>query len=140
MGGKVRRNRRVKKGRAETDPIRRKGESDARGGERAAPCRTKGYGERSGKEGSEKSSAAYVGFRARLAATAVAAALIRVGRYEIIKLGLDGGEGDGVAGEGWQKRGVASGRRKGGTGGNPRWMSEAMGRWKVQRRGRGTGG
>lgn len=52
------------------------------------------------QEGSEKSSAAYVGFRARLAATAVAtavAALIRVRRYEIIKLGLDGGEGDGVA-------------------------------------------
>lgn len=53
MGGKVRRGRRVKKGRAETDPIRRKGESDARGGERAAPCRTKGYGERSG-EGRER--------------------------------------------------------------------------------------
>lgn len=61
---------------------------------------------REGGEGrSEKSSAAYVGFRARLAAmvaataTATAAALIRVRRYEIIKLGLDGGEGDGMARE-----------------------------------------
>lgn len=32
-------------------------------------------------------------------AAAVAAALIRVRRYEIIKLGLDGGEGDGMARE-----------------------------------------
>lgn len=84
------------------------------------------------KEGSEKSSAAYVGFRARLAATAAAAAtavvaLIRVRRYEIIKLGLDGGEGDGVAraeGEGTEEK----------EGGSPRWMSEAMGRCCEARR------
>lgn len=68
--------------------------------------RAKRRREGGGGEGrSEKSSAAYVGFRARLAAmvaataTATAAALIRVRRYEIIKLGLDGGEGDGMARE-----------------------------------------
>lgn len=83
-----------------------------------------------GEGRSEKSSAAYVGFRARLAAmvaatatatvVAAAAALIRVRRYEIIKLGLDGGEGDGMAREC---------RRVGKRGCRERWMLEAMGRW-----------
>lgn len=63
--------------------------------------RAKGRQRKRDEGRSEKSSAAYVGFRERLAATAaVAAALIRVRRYEIIKLGLDGGEGDSVAPEG----------------------------------------
>lgn len=90
------------------------------------------------KEGCEKSSAAYVGFRARLAtmvaatATAAAAALIRVRRYEIIKLGLDGGEGDGMARE-YDER---VGRR----GCRERWMLEAMGRWMAWRRGQGAEG
>jgi len=96
-----------------------------------------GEGARWGEGGrSEKSSAAYVGFRARLAATAATAAtaLIRVRRYEIIKLGLDGGEGDGGArrgGDGERKRGKAErGKRR-------RWMSEA--RWDAgcQREGEG---
>jgi len=68
--------------------------------------RAKGWRGAKGGEGRcEKSSAAYVGFLARLAATvaatattatAAAAALIRVRRYEIIKLGLNSGEGDGM--------------------------------------------
>lgn len=67
--------------------------------------RAKGRQRKRDEGRSEKSSAAYVGFRERLAVTAaataaVAAALIRVRRYEIIKLGLDGGEGDSVAPEG----------------------------------------
>lgn len=40
-----------------------------------------------------------VGCDAVAATATAAAALIRVRRYEIIKLGLDGGEGDGVARE-----------------------------------------
>lgn len=99
------------------------------GGARAAPCRAtpvahKGRGGEGrgggggGKGRSEKSSAAYVGFRARLAATeaamaAATTALIRVRRYEIIKLGLDGGEGNGGAGT--KKR--REERRNGGNGG-----------------------
>lgn len=83
-----------------------------------------------GEGRSEKSSAAYVGFRARLAAmvaatttavVAAVAALIRVRRYEIIKLGLDGGEGDGMARE--------YDRRVGRRGCRERWMLETMGRW-----------
>lgn len=54
--------------------------------------------------------------------------MIRVRRYEIIKLGLDGGEGDGSA-----RRGVEE--RKGGKAERVkrrRWMSEAMGRRMVR--------
>lgn len=87
-----------------------------------------------GEGWNEKSSAAYVGFRARLAATVAAtataaAALIRVRRYEIIKLGLDGGEGDGMARE--------YDRRVGRRGCREHWMLEAMGRWMAWRRGQG---
>lgn len=90
------------------------------------------------EERSAKSSAAYVGFRARLAATAAmaaaAAALIRVRRYEIIKLGLDGGEGDGTVRE--------KGRRKGGkTGGTAVLDVGGDGTLEgAQRRGEGTQG
>lgn len=63
--------------------------------------------------------------------------MIRVRRYEIIKLGLDGGEGDGVARG--RKREVTEEKRARGVGGSPRWMSEAMGRCKARRRGRGQG-
>lgn len=72
-----------------------------------------------GEGRSEKSSVAYVGFRARLVAAtatavavmvmvaaAAATALIRVRRYEIIKLGLDGGEGDGMAREYYRRVGA----------------------------------
>jgi len=149
--GKLRRGRRVREGRAETDMIRRKGKAGANlrgladgmgyaggtpsyGGSELVHEGRRGRA-RWGEGGrSEKSSAAYVGFRARLAAAATA--LIRVRRYEIIKLGLDGGEGDGGArrgGDGERKRGKAErGKRR-------RWMSEA--RWDAgcQREGRGEG-
>lgn len=88
-----------------------------------------------GEGWNEKSSWAYVGFRARLAAmvaaTATAVALIRVRRYEIIKLGLDGGEGDGMARE-YDRRVERRGCRE-------RWMLEAMERW-METRPRGGGG
>lgn len=94
-------------------------------------AREEGKGAREGKEGrSEKSSAAYVGFRARLAATAAAAALIRVRRYEIIKLGLDGGEGDGVSrGEGRRRvrkegKETRGKKRRGRVGCRRRWNVE----------------
>lgn len=57
--------------------------------------------------------------------------MIRVRRYEIIKLGLDGGEGDGMARE-YDRR---VGRVPGAFG-----MLEAMGRWMAWRRGRGEEG
>lgn len=41
-----------------------------------------------------------------MVAAAAATALIRVRRYEIIKLGLDGGEGDGMAREYYRRVGA----------------------------------
>lgn len=102
--------------------------------------RAKGWRGAKGGEGRcEKSLAAYVGFLARLAATvaatattatAAAAALIRVRRYEIIKLGLNSGEGDGMTrGSIYRQRRV---RRRWYW---ERWMSETMGRcWMTRRR------
>jgi hypothetical protein len=153
--GELRRGRRVREGRAETDMIRREGWREAEGAgdgmgyaggtlshggsELVHEGTTEGaLGGEGGR--SEKSSAAYVGFRARLAATAAAAAtaLIRVRRYEIIKLGLDGG-----ARRRWReaRRGRGKEERKGGTGKTAALdVGGAMGRGRMPARGGGEWG
>jgi len=153
--GELRRGRRVREGRAETDMIRREGwrEAEGAGDGMGYADGTLSHGGSEllhegttegalGGEGgrSEKSSAAYVGFRARLAATAAAAAtaLIRVRRYEIIKLGLDGG-----ARRRWReaRRGRGKEERKGGTGKTAALdVGGAMGRGRMPARGGGEWG